>query len=354
MFEHGGNIYEAAQIAGCDINEIIDLSSNVLHFIPEGINRVLNAKGTESSSRLPEPYSKSFIELAADYYRVSEEHLVAAAGTTELIERICRMFEGKTAGIIQPTYNEYEKYCKLNNITVKDINFTEEDGFCFHEDEVISAAGECDVVFICNPNNPTGTMIDFDEIRFIADMFKKTIFVIDESYMPFVDGRKETALGCHKDNLICLRSYSKIYGIPGLRFGFMFTVNKQIVQIMRNQISPWAVSSPAQLAAEAALMNVDRAEIAEEIRDLREKTFDMLLKFEGIKIFWSHANFLLLKIEGFKNGELFNKFLSKKILIRDCSNFKGLDETFIRVSMRNPEHVGKFLKVLKEILAGDI
>ncbi len=200
-----------------------------------------------------------------------------------------------------------------------------------------------DTVFICNPNNPTGTLYSADEIESLCRALPGTYFVIDESYLPFVSsGDHESMIGPALPNVIILNSMSKIFRISGLRIGFIIAA-KNIIQRLTRYSLPWSVNALAQLAVYYLMEH--KAEVnafidrTRELIEREKKSFtDKLRNAAGIKLFDSTTSFMLAKlVNGHSAEEICQALLDERILIRNCSNFEGLSNRFIRISLKNSE-----------------
>jgi len=199
---------------------------------------------------------------------------------------------------------------------------------------------ECDTVFICNPNNPTGALIPASELESLCRSHPGIFFIIDESYMPFVkSGEKKSMISLGLPNVVVLNSMSKIFKIPGLRIGFLISSEK-IIKKLEPFMLPWSVNSIAQ-AAVLYLME-KRGDVKAFIKKSRDfieterKVFIERFKdVSSIKLFPSTTTFILARLyEDYKAEDICSYMSQHKILIRDCSNFKGLSDRFIRVSLK--------------------
>lgn len=339
MFQHGGNVYSAAEAAGCHVDEIIDLSSNVSPFTSDALLKGLNVK--DIVSRLPEPYSRTLTNDIANYHDLPVENFLTGSGTTEFIHRICQLYAGKRAVILQPTYVDYMKHAQLAGMTVTNCTMTAEKKFAFDDNELIEYLPDADVCFICNPNNPTGTLISKDELRFIADMFQKTMFVIDESYIDFCVDKNPTLIGCTLHNMIVLRSFSKAYGIPGLRAGYAFSQDKNLLAEIKSTMSPWNINSLAQEVCKKAL-KLDITSPMRQVCQIKANTLSRLAHNENLHIMPGEANYILIKLKRSDATSFSEYMLNHKILIRNCSNFAGLSDKYVRIAVKEQVHMDTF------------
>lgn len=347
-YTHGGNVYKLADELGCPIDEIIDLSSNINPEFPEEVNKILAESG-KLINRLPEPNSLSLINVIAKKYGIEPKEVIAGSGSTELIDAICRAFRGKKCLLLQPTYSEYEKYAELNEISVSYEFLSEDKNFRYTDADFLYKLQNMDLMFVCNPNNPTGGLVSKDELRFLAEIYKNVTFVIDESYMAFSGDCGKSMIGGNQKNILVLKSFSKVFGVPGIRSGFLSGKNQNLLEQIREFISPWSLNSFAQEISKE-LIQLDTEDIAKNVLRLRDSTEKKLRTINGVKVFSSHANYILMKLENKTSAETYEFFKNNKILIRDCSNFVGLSEGFIRVSVRKSKDMDIFIKLLKQFM----
>lgn len=337
--DHGGNIFEAAGFLGVAPDEILDYSSNVSPWPADVFEGADTAK---IFSRLPEPESETLRDAFAEKYGLRRRSVCITSGTTEAIEIICRIFTGKRALILSPTYSDYGRLCHRYNISTELLFTKPENGFkpvprLFRTD--------ADICFICNPNNPTGVLMDKPALIDIIKTNHNTFFVIDESYMPFApDELRQTMLKEQLGNMAVLRSFSKIFGLPGLRLGAVITPGEEQSKRISSQLLPWNVNSAAQYAGEK-LLKKDTTLAAGKLRMIKEKFLKELEGLEIVKPMESDVNYVLCRLNGMSSAELFEKCLRRKMLIRDCSNFVGLSGSWVRIAMGDRmEPIINFLK----------
>lgn len=313
--KHGGDIYKAAAELNVSPAEIRDYSGNVSHIQPKCLSG-LNLP--ELISVLPEPESRTLRSAYAASLGVNPENICVTAGTTEAIEKICRIFSGKRADIALPAYSDYEYFCRMYGVSVK----------------THPLLAPADLSFICNPGNPTGRTTARNDLLALINDNPQTMFVVDESYMPFhVNEPDFTLKNCLYDNLVVLRSFSKIFGVPGLRLGFVISGNIGIMEKISGFMPPWSVNSVAQ-AAGMLLLNEDTAGTAAKTAKLKKAFLPELDRFGWIEPLESDVNFILCRLHGVSSGDVFSKCFRQKVLIRDCANFTGLEGEHIRFSVR--------------------
>lgn len=345
QFEHGGNIYNAAQKEGCDLSEIIDLSSNISPFFPTDIDN--HIKINTSLNVLPEPFSRTLCKQYQSVNNINNFNIIAGSGTTEIIDQLCRLFREKHSLIIQPTYADYEKFATLHQHQISYISTTWETDFALSLEAFSQTIPHVDMVFICNPNNPTGTLTSKETFIELATRHPNTLFVVDESYMPFTD-EAHSLIGVELPNIAILRSFSKIYGLPGLRLGFMITQNDAIASALHQSISEWSVNTIAQDIG-LQLLNTLPDDRKAEIMTTKINTINALLHLKDIQIHAGHANYFLLR-SPFKATVLCEELLKHHILIRNCSNFYNLDDQTVRISIKDQHSMNTFCNAITPIL----
>ncbi len=345
---HGGNIYRAAEELGLDEEVILDFSASIN---PLGVPESVKAAVTEHLARLvnyPDPDAVKLRRRIAEREDLDPENIICGNGSTELIYLVARAFRPARILVVAPTFGEYERACtRVEASTVVHRFLKEANGFRVDPDGFIAAMEGCDMAFLCNPNNPTGALAGRDEVLAMAEGGRVAgcILVVDEAFIDF-SGRASVIREA-QDNpyLIVLRSLTKFYALAGLRVGYMVLARQRRKKVEEAK-EPWTVNTLAQAAALAALddknyEDATRRVIAEEKARL-EEGFGRL----GITWFPSAANYYLLS---FPKAQAVRECLRRKgLLTRDCSNFVGLDEAFLRVAVKSRQ---ANLRLLEEMAA---
>ncbi|MBI5185553.1 MAG: pyridoxal phosphate-dependent class II aminotransferase [Nitrospinae bacterium] len=360
---HGGNIHEAARIAGCLPSGIIDLSSNISPFPPSRIIMDRLKEGLREISALPEVASQSLAGLVARRHNLSEGQVLIGNGTTELIFSLPRSPGSRSALICAPTYSDYADSCRLSSVETRFLFCRKEENFEFDLRRLRTEAGKADLVFLCNPNNPTGALVGGESLRGLIRLLPSTTFIIDESYLPFVEGGDADSMlkGDIPDNLIVLRSFSKIHAIPGLRLGWLAS-SERTVETLRSRMLPWSVNRLAQIAGEAILESAQGGNLEEDTaRYMAVERTEFLARLaplmhgagaaNPLAVYPGKANFLLFELKGTIDAPVFfNLMLKRRILVRDCSNFRGLGSRFFRISLKTREMNSLCIDAMLEIL----
>ena len=340
---HGGNIYDIAHRLGCMPSEIIDMSSNVNPLgPPPGLVNFLKQK-INVITALPQVDANLLVLSFADRYGVDPATVLAGNGSTQFIYSIPLALGIKRALILGPTYADYADACSMHNIYFEYFIARESQGFKADINLIKKGVKGFDTVFICNPNNPTGTLYTGAEIESLCRALPDTCFVIDESYLPFVTaGDHDSMMGRGLPNVIILNSMSKIFRISGLRIGFIIA-SKSVIETLTHYSLPWSVNALAQagvryLMEHKAEVNAFIDQTQKLIENEKNRFAEKLENATGLKLFASTASFMLAKLVNRHTADtICQALLHEKILIRNCSNFKGLSNRFIRISLKDSE-----------------
>jgi threonine-phosphate decarboxylase len=342
-FGHGGNIHAVARQLNCSPADIFDMSSNINPLgPPPGLMDYLR-QHLDSVSRLPEVDGRQTAEKFADYLGAPSDRLLAGNGTTQFIYAIPRVLQSKQALIIGPTYSDYTDACDRSRTARKTFLTREADAFMPDWHRLQHAARQFDTVFVCNPNNPTGVLLPNAKLHQLCSACSRTIFIIDESYMPFVpDGDQQSMIHSGLGNVLVLLSISKIFGIPGLRIGFIIGDNRHIRRF-RKDLLPWSVGSLAhesvrylseQKNSVEAFVQKTRTLVAEQRQELHE-AFKAAPEF---KTYLSQTPFVLIRLPAQLTAACaWQSLAGQRVLIRNCDNFEGLADGFIRISPKTSE-----------------
>ncbi len=331
-------------------NGILDYSSNInpLGCHP-GVKKYLK-KQMDLLSIYPDSDSTDLKKNLEWYTKISEKLIVVGNGATEIIYNFCKAFLNKKTPVLIPipTFSEYEAAAKLQNCKIsffKTMNLNE------NFDEFLSKIPKKGCVFVCNPNNPTGVLLSKQKIKKIIQIASKksTLVFVDECFIELSDPKQSVIKEIRKfENLFVLRSLTKSFGLAGIRIGYGLG-NKKLVTILNNIKIPWNVSGIAQKAASAALCYNNYLDKSSRII-LKEKINlkNSISKINGFTCFNSDTNFILIKTKT-KSNILQKKLLRKKILIRDCNSFRGLDNNYIRIAVKTSKENKKLIKALEAV-----
>jgi len=339
---HGGNKQKLADRLGCRAIDIIDMSSNLNPLGPPERILSLIRENIQAIHALPEPDGASMAKGFAQYHGIDPQQVIPGNGTTFFIYTLPIALKAKKVLIAGPTYSDYQDACAMHAIDCIHCLAGPGTEFAPDMDQLSKKAGQADLVFICNPNNPTGALIPKPDLEGLIKGHPDTCFVMDESYLPFVAGAE--ALSFVEDtfpNLVVLSSMSKIFRIPGLRTGFLSGAKPLVDKVMA-YYQPWSVNALAQEVIRDIFDHPDEIlpfyqRTRDYIKREKEVFCEALKDMRGLKIFEAPTYFILAELRGIKAPEFCDRVGEDKILIRDCSNFKGLSDDFVRFSLKTRE-----------------
>lgn len=288
---------------------------------------------------------------------VEESNIILGNGSIELIYMITDALpSGFKAVIPVPSFTEYEKAVLRVGGEVVFVKLPED--FALDVERVKKAVmADTRIIYICNPHSPSGTLYSKEVILDLVEFCRtrNIIVSVDENYIEFAEkGQEATMAGYVKQysNLFVIRSVTKFYGMPGIRFGYGIAA-EDLIETLQAIRQPWSINSLASYAVLAALKDVEFIENTKRtIAKERAQFAKMLSEISGLQVFPSETNFLLVKITGKKitSTALKEELARKGILIRDCSTFVGLDDSYFRVTVRSAEENLKLVNTLKDTL----
>lgn len=350
---HGGNIHAAASSLGCRPEEITDMSANINPLGPVPGLLAHLAENIGDACRLPEVDAAAAVRAYAQWQDLPAEQVIAGAGTTEILYLLPRALRIRSALVVGPTYSDYADALKINGIRPEFFMCEPRHAFRPDLERLAVAAENADAVYFCNPNNPTGRLTDPADLAALAGALPQTLFVVDESYLPFAAGSKNPTLARFDlPNTVVLHSLSKMHCIPGLRVGFC-VAPASLARKIRQYCQPWSVSAPAQAAISYIAQNPETAgaharKTRQYLDAQRRDLYASLADTPGLDLYPSHATFVLMRAAFFTAAEIADRMLSHRILIRDCSNFRGIGEHFFRISLKAPDTNARAAQVIAE------
>lgn len=319
-----------------------DFSTNAWYLGPDPKLMEHLSKSLHQLAKYPEPYSESLVKVLAEKHDVKDDNVLVCNGTNETIFLIARLFAGKKSRIISPTFSEYEHACEVNKhqISYSGIGFLNE-----------LMQTDFDVFWICNPNNPTGQILDKDMLLSLMKNNPQTLFVIDEAYIDFCleDVSMETLAG-RLTNLIVIRSLTKNNCLPGLRLGYALA-HANIIRQLKSLQPPWAVNA---LAIEAGKYVAEHPRIAfEDLLTYQSLSRQLGSELEnlGCEVMPSSTGYFLFK-SPVKAAQLKEVLIKKYgLLIRDASNFRTLSPYHVRVASLSAEKNQALVEAMKKCLS---
>lgn len=343
---HGGDVYRYPNV--------VDFSANCNPFgMPKGVKEAA-AMALEQAEHYPDVECSRLREALEQAEGVSCREIICGNGAADLIFGLVLAKKPKKALLLAPTFAEYEQALAAAGCTTEYYFLKEETGFVPDKEFFDRITAETDMVFFCNPNNPTGVLKDRAYIRRLAEKCKScgAFLVLDECFVDFLEQPGEYTMKPYLEEypgMFLLKAFTKKYAMAGLRLGYGFCSDLGVLEQMKAVMQPWNVSVIAQAAGEAALLESEYAEkTLKKLREEREFLFHALAKTELV-LYGSQANYIFFKgPEGMRE-----QGLKQGISIRDCSNYTGLGKGYYRIAVRLRKDNEKLLQVFETILQAE-
>lgn len=370
---HGGNIFQFAHEQRIEPYEVVDFSANINPLGPS--QRGLDALNAQLRyiSHYPDATNDDVLNAIADTYGMDKHQIIVGNGAAELLYAICRLPGYTGAFVPAPGFSEYKEALEASKIPVLDIFYRpreDDNGKPYFEVPYLALetfAAELKgqdgriIVFLGNPNNPDGTLLDKDHIRTVASMLKdaNSLLVIDESFIDFVGNdplqdneHSIRSLVNEFDNIIVVHSFTKFYAVPGLRIGAAFT-NETLITQLQQYIPSWSVNTLAQAYTKAALNDVDYIKrTKQELNEERAFMYNALDAIEGITVYPPSANFILFQVnqEGITANYINEELKKYNMIVRNCDSYVGLTNHWVRIAIKDHDTNIKLVDKLTDIL----
>lgn len=351
---HGGNIYKFQREGK---GEILDYSSNIN---PLGVPETLQKAVIENFSVLERYPDINYVELResiGNYNNINSENIIVGNGATEVLFLFAKALNPKKVLIVSPTFAEYERALKNTGAEIDYFELKEKEDFILDKDRFIETAKNYNLAVICNPNNPTGKFISKEIINEINSELVKsgTKLFLDECFIEFIsEWQKKSAAEFCSENIFILRALTKFFALPGLRLGYGICFDKKITDKINEIREPWSINGFADLAGKVILKDEKYISQTEKwISEERVWFTNSLKEFEReekIKVYNTETNFILIKLKNMKAEDFRNRMTEKNILVRDASNFKFLNEYYVRLAIKDREKNKKVISAMKEVL----
>jgi threonine-phosphate decarboxylase len=357
---HGGDIWGFSRKHNIPLEEVLEFSGpiNFMGPPPKAVEAV------KANARLikfyPDPNPVEFKEAIAEYvgHGVNAENILLGNGSIELIYMITEALPQVFKAVIPvPSFSEYEKAALRVGGEVTFVQLPAD--FSMDQEKIKAAVtDDAKIMCICNPHSPSGRLYTKDEVMELVDFCQKKdiIFSIDENYIEFADeGDKNTVAGMVKDydNLFVIRSVTKFFGMAGLRFGYAVAATN-LIDKLETVRQPWSMNGLVNTTTLAAFSDSEFIKSTKEtINKNRAQLAKDLSTIEGLQVHPSTTNFLLVKITNRKlTSTILKELLAKeKILVRDCCTFMGMDDSYIRITVRSEKDNKTLVETMKRVIA---
>jgi threonine-phosphate decarboxylase len=351
VFKHGGNVFAVARDHGLQASDILDFSASINPLGPaEGVKEALS-DAFKDLIHYPDSDCTLLREALANHHGLNSSNICVANGSTELIYLLPRLVRGRRAIIVAPPFSEYARALERDDFQVNYLVLDASNGFHLPMAEVEErlSAG-FDICIFGNPGNPTGKLYTFSEVERLFHLCRDagTLLVVDEAFMDFCEEESAKLFAADIGGILILRSMTKFYAMPGLRLGYVIA-SESMTGVISALREPWSVNTLAQAAGLASLAAASYGDsTCGVIEKERSYLYRGLSAIPGLKPFPSAANFLLVEVRNnLSSVELAYRLMADHhILVRDCSNFIGLNDRFIRVAVRGREENDRLIKAL--------
>jgi threonine-phosphate decarboxylase len=341
-YEHGGDIYGDARVR-------LDFSVNVSPLgMPDAAKRAV-VEQLDAFSRYPDRQCRALRRALSQKHGIPPEKILCGNGAADLIFRICACFKPGRALALAPTFSEYERPVVLFGGRAREHRLRESEGFELTDELLSALAPDVEILFLCNPNNPTSRLAAPDLLRRAAEICARngTLMMVDECFIEFTRGTSMLPLLGEFPNLLILRAFTKFYALAGLRLGYLLG-NEALLSRIADFGPEWSVSTAAQAAGLGALKEPGWAERTREVVEAERAFLAEALSALGLSVFPSDANFLLIK----SSAPLGEPLKARGILVRDCSSFTGLDARFVRVGLKKRKENQALIRAVGGVLRG--
>lgn len=329
----------------------LDFSANISPLgVPPGVQAALR-EAAGQADRYPDPLCRELRAALSDREGVPAEHILCGNGAADLIFRSVLAQRPHRALVTAPTFAEYEAALETVGCAVEHFLLRVKKSFALDERFLDAITPETDMVFLCEPNNPTGVTTGSALLTRILERCREngTLLVLDECFIDFLDApeahTRKTDLA-EFPNLLLLKAFTKLYAMAGVRLGYALCADTDFLERMRRAGQPWAVSSLAQAAGMAALRET---EYARRVRGITASERPWLMRQMtglGLRVIPGEANYLLFQ----SHCPLIEQMEQRGILLRNCENYVGLDETWYRTAVRTRTDNQRLVEALREVL----
>ena len=350
ILTHGGDWAGFAARYGAE-TPLLDCSANVSPLgLPAGVAAALSACVTRCS-RYPDPLCRALSGAIGEAEGVPAGWVLCGNGAADLIWRAALALKPARALVTAPTFAEYQAALEAAGCRVEAFRLEEKKDFVLDESFLDALEPGVGMVFLCEPNNPTGRTSPRPLLEKILARCRAigAVLVVDECFGDFLeDPAAHTLKGClgAYPNLVILKAFTKIYGMAGVRLGYLLGSDEDLLDRLRRAGQPWAVSTPAQEAGLAALKETASVRQVRALIAQERPVLAAGLRALGCRVVEGEANYLLFRCE----TPLIEPLRQRGILLRSCGNYEGLDDAWYRTAVRTGPENARLLGALKEVL----
>ncbi len=347
---HGGDIWG---LGAGGSGDLLDFSANIN---PLGLSAKAQKAMIEAIPQLvhyPDPQCRQLRQRLSELLGLSLDQIMIGNGAVELIFLVVKELQPRRLLLPAPTFCEYALAAAAESVPVHHLLPSGRAPY-YDLGALVAAIQPGDLIFLCNPNNPTGQLLPRSDLQYLVEQAaaRSSTVVVDEAFIDFVDhGETHSVLPLlsHWSNLMVLRSLTKFYALPGIRIGYLLGPAERLARLQGLR-DPWSVNHLAQVAALASMDDQAYAErTCQWLRDERSWFLDALEQIPGLHPYLPTANYLLVDCceSGHSASVWAERLRRERILIRDCSTYLGLDSYWFRVAVRDRQSNRCLLEALR-------
>jgi threonine-phosphate decarboxylase len=365
--EHGGRIYQAAERLGVPVHRIVDFSASLNPLgPPKSVLRAIK-QILPDCRYYPDAEWTGLRHRLAAFHGISADSIAIGNGSIELIRLLPRALQVSVGYVLGPTFMEFERSLRLAGASSHRLVGTASEDYRLPLARCVASLDKSHpfsavqvrpgsvkrIVFVCNPNSPTGSVIPRDRLEQLCrEMEQKKIWlVIDEAFIDFCAAHSMVSLVARYKYLLILRSFTKFYGMPGIRLGYVIG-RPEVIRTIRPVLPPWSVNQMAQVAGVAALEDEDFRRRTLVFTDRARNQFVSRLRtLPELRVYPSDVNFILVGLPRWcSSRRIQDRLFEQGVLVRDCRSFSGMREPAFRLAVRRPSENRRLVTLLKEIL----
>lgn len=348
---HGGDVQAMGLQPSASCNALLDFSVNVNPLGPSPAALAAAREALERVDVYPDRECRALCHALGEHHGIDPAAVVCGNGASDLIWRLVAAARPAEALVCAPTFSEYAEAARFNGAQVHEFALDAEDNFDVRAAIADAVAPNTGIVFVCNPNNPTGRLVDSSVLESLAQRCEDrgAFLVVDECFLSFCSRAGELSFmrrAARSQNVVVLNAFTKTYGLAGLRLGYLITGNERLRASIATAGQAWPVSSVAQAAGIAALGDAAYLDRACQLVGAERAWLASELARLGFAPVPSCANYLLFHSAV---DDLPQRLLEHGILVRPCSSFSGLDDRWVRIAVRTHGENAQFVRALKSI-----
>ena len=354
QYVHGGDIYSDPSLKRN--KDFLDYSANINPLgIPVGVRHALK-DAVAGCVNYPDPFCRELRDRLSRCFSLPAEMVYCGNGAADVLFRIITALKPKRTLVLAPTFADYEKAALAAGSKMDYFTLKEDNEFAVTPEILKSITKRTELVVLCNPNNPTGKLMNKELLLKVLRHCEELHIplLVDECFMDFVQDQDNYTLIdqlAGHPGLIILKAFTKIFAIPGVRLGFCLTSDTVMMDKLYACGQDWNVSVLAQAAGVAALDEKDFLVETRELIAIEKAYLISQLRLIGLKVFESAANYILIKT--LHNYPWPQKLKRHHIMIRDCSNYRGLSPGYYRIAVKTRRDNRKLVKIMKELVKHD-